>query len=74
MLLTMIMFLSNDFVDGLTGPDAIQGQQLRFSHLMYKYLKSRYGAASAAREMGETVMIVAYSRELGEIESRRLKI
>jgi hypothetical protein len=70
----MIMFLSPDFVDGLSGVDAVQGQQLRFSHLMYKYLKTRYGLGAAAKEMGETVMILSYSRELGEIESSRLKI
>ena len=73
-LLEFMLLFSTDFVDGIKEPMIIQRQQQAFCHLMYKYLKARYGSAKAWIKFGGAVMISSYVRELRDIETKRLRI
>ena len=74
LLLEFMLVFSTDFVDGIKDPALIQRQQQAFCHLMYKFLKARYGAAKAWIKFGGAVMISSYARELRDIEMKRLKM
>ena len=75
-LLTIIIFLSTDFVEGLHNPKAVEKLQLSYCNLLFKYLKSRSGGdrMQATTDMGKAMMMGAYARELCEIENKRLMI
>ena len=73
-LLEFMLVFSTDFVDGIKEPALIQRQQQAFCHLMYKFLKARYGTSKAWIKFGGAVMISSYARELRDIEMKRLKI
>ena len=68
----MMALFSVDFVDGLLANQSIEGYQHHFGNLLHKYLRSKFGYSRGASELGNTMGLLCYAREICQIESKRI--
>ena len=68
-LMKVILAFSPDFIE-LERPDLVESVQLRYTMLLQKYLKFKYGA-DANRRFAKGLMMASYAREAHEIHERK---
>ena len=68
-LMKLIIGFSPDFLT-LERRDIVEGAQIRYTHMLHKYLKYKFGE-NANRRMDKALKIVSLAREANEIHSRK---
>ncbi len=78
MLMTFVMLFSTDFLE-LDDPNGISNIQAKYSRILLKYLKSKYGSrdergkSTAVSKHLQGMFIGSISREMKEIKDNNLK-